>query len=82
MTVSVNNIAVIAYANGFTIWHYKTTENKNTLLSDGYFSTMKNSFMKGDIIIAITETSSDAKANMLLVSNINNNAVKIIEIKS
>lgn len=46
------NLSVIAYANGFTLWHYKNTvDDLNTILKTGYFDTVKCLCATGDIFI-------------------------------
>ena len=47
------NLSVIAYANGFTLWHYSgKDETLEVLLSAGFFNPMKDVAVNpGDIII-------------------------------
>ena len=82
MSVTIDNMAVMGYANGFTMWHYKTTEHKGNLLQEHYFDSMKTSLMRGDIIMVATEIAGDMKINTLFVSNIDNTGVKIKEAKN
>lgn len=37
MAFQNKNLSVIAYANGFTMWHYKTNDCLSDLM-DGYFN--------------------------------------------
>ena len=50
MAFQNKNLSVIAYANGFTLWHYKTEDTMQELLS-GYFTTVADLMNVGDIII-------------------------------
>ena len=70
------NLSVLAYANGFTLWHYVSEEdNLETISADGYFDQIKTLCYNGDIIIinakdctairAITETSPSVKIGLL-----------------
>ena len=51
------NLSVIAYANGWTMWHYSTIHEKDTLadiMKDGYFDKVFTLAATGDIIIIVT----------------------------
>lgn len=45
------NLAVIAYANGFTLWHYKTNDAIAELQDPTYFARVAVLMNTGDIII-------------------------------
>ena len=62
------NLSVLAYANGFTLWHYKNNEDSlETIEKPGFFDKVKTLMYVGDIITinakdgttirAVTETS-------------------------
>ena len=44
MSMNSKNLSVLAYANGFTLWHYKTEDAKTTVATDGYFNDVANIF--------------------------------------
>ena len=44
------NLSVIAYANGFTMWHYTTEDSLQDVLS-GYFDPVSHLMNKNDMII-------------------------------
>lgn len=50
MAFQNKNLSVIVYANGFTLWQYKTEDTMQELLS-GYFTTVADLMAVGDIII-------------------------------
>ena len=50
MTFKNKNLSVIAYANGFTLWHYKTTDNMADLLN-GYFNPVADLMSVGDMFL-------------------------------
>jgi len=56
MSFANKNLSVIAYANGWTLWHYKTSDNAE---APGYFDPIKNLANTGDIMI-ITGTDCAA----------------------
>ncbi|MEJ0047609.1 MAG: hypothetical protein WDN04_16885 [Rhodospirillales bacterium] len=38
MAFAIRNLSVLAYANGFTLWHYKAgTDDQRSIGSPGYF---------------------------------------------
>ena len=49
-------LSVLAYANGFTLWHYRTPDREADLLGDGagdgYFAGANELLRPGDQIIA------------------------------
>lgn len=45
------DLSVIAYANGFTMWHYASTDSLETITSDNYFEPVKTLANTGDIVI-------------------------------
>lgn len=53
MAFANKNLSVLAYANGFTMWHYKTDDQLNELL-DGYFNPVSDLMNKNDMIILNT----------------------------
>lgn len=54
MSFKNKDMSVIAYANGFTLWHYKTNEDTTKQLIDNskYFVTLYTLMNAGDIVIA------------------------------
>ena len=42
MAFQNKNLSVIAYANGFTLWHYSSSsETMSTVAANGYFNSVK-----------------------------------------
>ena len=59
MAFQNKKLSVIAYANGFTLWHYSANETMATISTSGYFNNVSTLMNTGDIIIinASDETS-------------------------
>lgn len=54
MAVNLRNLSVLAYANGFTHWHYKTGQDTlREIMAPGYFNPGEDMFAVGDVIIAV-----------------------------
>ena len=51
MAFQNKNLSVIAYANGFTLWHYKENTTLATITASGYFASVKSLMNSGDIIL-------------------------------
>ena len=52
MAFQNKNLSVIAYANGFTLWHYSSSaETLSTITANGYFNSVKTLMNIGDIVI-------------------------------
>ena len=69
MAYVAKNLSVLAYANGFTLWHYTTPDVPNTVYTAGYFNPAADMIRVGDIILANAETGGAAKAGLFLVSS-------------
>jgi hypothetical protein len=52
MAFAVRNLSVLAYANGFTLWHYKSGKDKLATVSSGnYLSDASDMLTAGDLIM-------------------------------
>lgn len=61
MAFQNKNLSVIAYANGFTLWHYSANEVIATITTDGYFDDVKTLMNTGDIIIINASDNTSIK---------------------
>ncbi len=51
MAFQNKNLSVIAYANGFTLWHYASEDKMTPISNAGYFDSVKTLMNVGDVII-------------------------------
>lgn len=51
MAFQNKNLSVIAYANGFTLWHYASDDAIATITASGYFDSVNTLMNTGDIVI-------------------------------
>lgn len=59
MAFQHKNFNVIAYANGFTLWHYSSNEETlEEIEQDNYFGTVYTLMNDGDIVIITGKTDS------------------------
>ena len=53
MSFAVSNLSVLAYANGFTLWHYKTGGDALPAIGrPGYFDEAADMLASGDMLLA------------------------------
>jgi hypothetical protein len=50
------NLSVLAYANGFTLWHYTTPDAAADVDTTGYFNAASDMLRAGDMILGNTAT--------------------------
>jgi hypothetical protein len=52
MTFAIRDLSVLAYANGFTLWHYKAGDQFIADVSgDNYFADASDMMATGDMIL-------------------------------
>lgn len=66
MSFAIRNLSVLAYANGFTLWHYRTPGRVIDTVDVNYFAKASDMLTVGDIVMV----SGPEGALQLVVSNI------------
>lgn len=52
MAFTIRNLSVLAYANGFTLWHYKAGSDRlNEVEAAGFFLDAEDMLASGDIMM-------------------------------
>ncbi len=52
MAFAIRNLSVLAYANGFTLWHYKSgKDHLETVSSGNYLADASDMLTAGDLIM-------------------------------
>ncbi len=74
MAFKTNNLSVLAYANGFTLWHYKTTDTKAVTMASTYFADMSKVINANDFIFINASDQSVIAA----VSAVTDTAVTLV----
>lgn len=49
--IEIENLSAMAYANGFTLWHYRTQHPIEEVLAPGYFAPCSNRLRTGDFML-------------------------------
>ena len=79
MSMNSKNLSVLAYSNGFTLWHYKTVDAKATVLASNYFNDVANIFNAGDVIIASVDIEGTPAITFLTVSSVSSGVVSVAD---
>jgi hypothetical protein len=75
MPFAARELSVLAYANGFTLWHYRTVADD--LLSQGYFDQAQELLRAGDQIIANTAADTRPAILSLVVTRVDDAGVAV-----
>ncbi|MDR0319129.1 MAG: hypothetical protein LBH81_00095 [Rickettsiales bacterium] len=51
MAFNNKNLSVIAYANGFTMWHYKSEDTVAQVTAVNYFLKTRDAINTGDMLV-------------------------------
>ena len=70
MAFQNKNLSVIAYANGFTLWHYAADEAMTAISASGYFDSVKTLMNTGDIVIINASDSTSMKKVSSTATNV------------
>ncbi len=63
MAYTPNNLSVLSYANGFTLWHYTTNDKPHQTNTSGYFDGAADMLRVGDMLL-ITGSTGAATATV------------------
>lgn len=63
------NLSVLAYANGFTLWHYATPDTAATVDTTGYFNAAADMLRPGDMILANTSIGTTTVNGIFAVAS-------------
>jgi len=75
MAYSGKNLSVLSYANGFTLWHYTTTDLATAVAGSGYFNSASGMVCVGDVILANVDTDGTPQTGVFVVVNANSAGV-------
>ena len=75
MAFQNKNLSVIAYANGFTLWHYASNETMSAISANGYFNNVRTLMNVGDIIIMNAADNTAMKKINVTAQNVTTAAI-------
>jgi len=77
MAFKAKDLSVLAYANGFTLWHYTTPDTAATVDTTGYFNGASDMLRVGDLVLANVDTGGTMQAGIFFV---NANAAGVVDV--
>lgn len=80
MAFQSKDLSVLAYANGFTLWHYTTTDIATDIDTTNYFNTAANMIRVGDMIMANVDTDGTPAAGLFLVNTNSSGVVDVSDL--
>ncbi|MFO1039688.1 MAG: hypothetical protein U1E45_22820 [Geminicoccaceae bacterium] len=71
MAYQSKSLSALAYANGFTLWHYRTADLATDVDTTGYFNAAVKMMRVGDFVMVNSGVGTAAPAHgiMIVVSN-------------
>lgn len=76
MAFNAKDLSVLAYANGFTLWHYTTVDLATDVDTSGHFNDASDIVRVGDMILTNTDTNGTPTSNIYLI---NTNSAGVVE---
>jgi hypothetical protein len=67
MAYNSKNLSVLAYANGFTLWHYTSPDSVSDVDTSGYFNLAADMLRSGDMIVANLDTRGTQQGGLFFV---------------
>jgi hypothetical protein len=67
MTFDVSNLSALSYANGFTQWHYRTTDKMHQVQGVGYFDNASMICRNDQIIVNLVQGEYPAPPNQSFI---------------
>jgi len=77
MAFQSKDLSVLAYANGFTLWHYTTIDTAIVVDTVGYFNTAADMVRIGDMVMANVDTDGVPASGIFLV---NANSAGVVDV--
>lgn len=77
MAYKSTNLSVLAYANGFTLWHYATNDSASEVESNGYFNKAADMLRAGDMVFSNIDVDGTPGAGVLVVKSTVGGAVDV-----
>ena len=67
MAYKPENLSVLSYANGFTLWHYRTEDAATAVDTAGYFNAASKMLRVGDFIMLNAGLGTSPTHGMMVV---------------
>ena len=77
MSYQSRNLSVLAYANGFTLWHYTSTDTATVIEAANYFNDAADILRANDLIVVNVDTDGTVSSKIIGVSGVSAGAVTL-----
>lgn len=82
MAYDSNNLSALTYANGFTLWHYKTPDLATDVDTTGYFDEAASMLRVGDFVMANTAIEGTIASGVFIVKSNDGTSIDVSNISS
>ncbi len=82
MAYQAPNLSALAYANGFTLWHYRTSDNAADVDNSGYFNGASRMLRAGDFIMLSAGVNGVPSHGVAVVSANANGSIDVTNLTS
>jgi len=65
VTYNPRNLSALSYANGFTLWHYKTADMPADVCKPGYFDDAHTLLKPGDLVLISAAHGNDGAITVI-----------------
>jgi hypothetical protein len=76
MAYDSHNLSALTYANGFTLWHYKTNDTAAVVDTSGYFNDAAGMLRVGDFIFGNFDLDGTPSHGVMVVRS---NAAGVVD---
>ncbi|MCP5116917.1 MAG: hypothetical protein GY953_39325 [bacterium] len=80
MAYDKSNLSVLNYANGFSLWHYTTTDTAADVDTSGYFNNAAGQVRVGDFILANADTDGTPADGVFVVKSNTGTVVDVADL--
>ena len=77
MAYNPQNLSVLAYANGFTLWHYTTVDTAADADGANYFDAAADLLRTGDLMLISADTDGAPESRLTGVADITSGVVTL-----
>ncbi len=80
MAFQSKDLSVLAYANGFTLWHYTTIDVTGDVDTSNYFNDASDMLRVGDMLFANVDTDGTPAGGIFFVTSNTGGNVDVADI--
>ncbi|HEX6113255.1 MAG TPA: hypothetical protein VFZ10_13190 [Geminicoccaceae bacterium] len=80
MAYDASNLSALTYANGFTLWHYKTPDAALDVDTTGYFNEAASMLRVGDFIFANANVDATMQSGVFIVASNSGGVINVTNI--